>query len=294
MDAPVTVPRNVVPSVVFLRSEIPSSHPSTAMLGTERLGTGVAVAGDRVLTAHYLVLGASNLEVAGFDGLPRTVRRTLIDYDSGLAVLFLEGPPLRAARTSADPRPGLPVFLMSCTAERERKGTTGHVTRIGPFEAFWEYMLDRAIITTAINPGLAGAPLFDPSGALLGLVSLGMTTVGRYSLAIPIELYLARREAMDEGAPGLRARAWIGFYPQDFDGGVVVSGVVAKGPAESAGLKAGDLVLSVDGESVTSLRELYRAIWRKGPGDTLRLQVLRDSAIRSVEVTGGDREEFFR
>ena len=42
---------------------------------------------------------------------------------------------------------------MSCTAERERKGTTGHVTRIGPFEAFWEYMLDRAIITTAINPG---------------------------------------------------------------------------------------------------------------------------------------------
>src|SRR5688572_19278927 len=127
MDAPVTVPRNVVPSVVFLRSEVPASHPSTSMLGTERLGTGVAVAGDRVLTAHYLVLGAASLEVAGFDGLPRTVRRILIDHESGFAVLILDGPPLRPTRTREDPRPGLPVFLMSCTAERERKGTTGHV-----------------------------------------------------------------------------------------------------------------------------------------------------------------------
>jgi serine protease DegS len=294
MDAPVTVPRNVVPSVVFLRSEVPAAHPSTAMLGTERLGTGVAVAPDRVLTAHYLVLGASRLEVAAFDGRPRPVRRTLIDHESGLAVLVVDGPPLRAARTSDDPRPGLPVFLMSCTAERERKGTTGHVTRIGPFEAFWEYMLDRAIITTAINPGLAGAPLFDPSGALLGLVSLGMTTVGRYSLAIPIDLYLERREAMDEGAIGRRARAWVGFYPQGFDGGVVISGVVARGPAENAGLQAGDLVLSVDGEPVTTLRELYGAIWKKGPGEGLRLQVLRDSAIRVVEVTAGDRDAFYR
>ncbi len=150
-------------------------------------------------------------------------------------------------------------------------------------------MLDRAIITTAINPGLAGAPLFDPSGALLGLVSLGMTTVGRYSLAIPIDLYLERREAMDEGDRRRRARAWLGFYPQGFDGGVVISGLVARGPAEAAGLQTGDLVLSVDGEPVTTLRELYGAIWKKGPGEALRLQVLRDSAIRVVEVTGGDR-----
>jgi S1-C subfamily serine protease len=294
MDAPVTVPRNVVPSVVFLRCEVAASHPSTAMLGTERLGTGVAVATDRVLTASYLVLGAETVEVAGFDGRPRPTRRILIDHESGLAVLVLDGPPLRPARTSDEPRPGLPVFLMSCTSERERKGTTGHVTRVGPFEAFWEYMLDRAIITTAINPGLAGAPLFDPSGALLGLVSLGMTTVGRYSLAIPIDLYLARREAMDEGARGRRARAWVGFYPQGLDGGVVISGVVANGPAEAAGLEVGDLVLSVDGERVTTLRELYNAVWRKGPGEALRLQVLRDSAIRVVEILAGDRDAFYR
>jgi S1-C subfamily serine protease len=294
MDAPVTVPRNVVPSVVFLRSEVPRNHPSAAMLGTERMGAGVAVGADRVLTAHYLVLGARRVEVAGFDGRPRRVVRTSLDHESGLALLVVEGPPLRAAAPAAGAAPGLPVFLMTCTADRERKGTTGHVTRIGPFEAFWEYMLDRAIVTTAINPGLAGAPLFDSGGSLLGLVSLGMTTVGRYSLAIPIELYLERRALMDEGAAGRRARAWIGFYPQDADGGVVIAGVVDGGPAERAGLEAGDLVVSVDGERVTTLRELYGAIWRKAAGEALRLAALRDASIRVFEIVAGDRDTFYR
>ena len=74
----------------------------------------------------------------------------------------------------------------------------------------------------------------------------------------------------------------------------MISGVVANGPAEAAGLEVGDLVLSVDGERVTTLRELYGAVWRKGPGQALRLQVLRDSAIRVVEILAGDRDVFYR
>lgn len=294
MDAPVTVSRNVVPSVVFLRSEVPRGHPSAAMLGTERMGAGVAVDADRVLTAHYLVLGARRVEVAGFDGRPRRVVRRSVDHESGLAVLVVDGPPLRPAAPSAGAAPGLPVFLMTCTAERERKGTTGHVTRIGPFEAFWEYMLDHAIMTTAINPGLAGAPLFDMEARLVGLVSLGLAAVGRYSLAIPIALYLQRQAVMEAESGPRSMRAWVGFFPQAFDGGVVVTGVVEGGPADKAGITRGDLVLSVDGASVSSLRELYTALWRKAPGQTVGLQVLRDSAIRVVEVTAGDRDEFYK
>ena len=165
---------------------------------------------------------------------------------------------------------------------------------VGPFEAFWEYMLDRAIMTTAINPGLAGAPLFDVEGRLLGLVSLGLAVVGRYSLAIPVGLYLDRREAMEaEGGPR-SGRAWVGFFPQAFDGGVIVTGVVDGGPADRAGITRGDLVLSLDGTSVSTLRELYTALWRKAPGATVGLQVLRDSVIRVVEISAGDRDEFYR
>jgi serine protease Do len=167
---------------------------------------------------------------------------------------------------------------------------------VGPFEAFWEYMLDRAIMTTVVNPGLAGAPLFDADGRLVGVVSLGLSAVGRYSLAIPIDLFLERRAELEGGErPAERpARAWVGFYPQAFDGGVAVTGVVAGGPAEKAGLKRGDLLLSVDGQTVGSLRDLYRALWRKGPGEVVGFQVLRESAILVVEVTAGDRDLFYR
>ena len=296
MDALLTIPREATPAVVFLRSEIPPDHPSSAILGQERLGTGVAVAEDRILTAHYLVMGARRVEVTGFDGREREVRRTTVDHTTGLALVTVDGPLLRPARIEEEhePRPGLPIFLWTCTRDGERKSTTGHVSAIGPFEAFWEYMLDKAIMTTAINPGLAGAPLFDLEGRLLGLVSLGLAAVGRYSLAIPVRLYLDRRAAMEAEAGPRSGRAWVGFFPQAFDGGVIVTGVVEGGPADKAGIARGDLVLSLDGHSVSNLRELYTALWRKVPGEVVGLQILRDSAIRVVEITAGDRDEFYK
>jgi len=75
---------------------------------------------------------------------------------------------------------------------------------------------------------------------------------------------------------------------------VAVTGVVPGGPAEKAGLQRGDLILSVDGEPVSTLRQLYRALWRKGPGEPVGMQVLRDQAIHVVEVVAGDRYEFFK
>ena len=295
MDAPVAVARRVAPAVAHLHSEIPARHPSASILGQERLGAGVAVAADRLLTAHYLVLGAKKIQVTGTDGRRRSVTRTVLDHESSLAVLHLEGPPLRPVATSLEVAAGLPVFLLTSTAERERRAATGHVVRVGPFEAFWEYMLDRAIMTTAINPGLAGAPLFDSAARLVGIISLGLASVGRYSLAIPVDLYVARREAFEDDAAQKRdPRAWLGFYPQGHEGGVVVSGTVPGGPAAAAGLQRGDLVVSVDGHPVSNLRELYRALWRRRAGEPVTLQVLRESDILVVEVASGDREEFFR
>jgi S1-C subfamily serine protease len=288
MDSLVGIPRRVVASVVHLHAAIPDSHPSAAILGGERYGAGVAVGEHEVLTAHYLVLGASRTRVSGLDGATRKASGVRVDHETGLALLTLEGPPLQPARlaSAAQVRPGLPVFLITCTGDSERKGATGHVSEVGPFEAFWEFMLDRAIMTTAINPGLAGGPLFEPDGAVIGVISLGLSAVARYSLAIPADLHLAR--------PDFPRRAWLGFYPQNHEGGIQISGVVSGGPAERAGLQRGDLVLSVDGAQVSTLRELYEQIWRKQPGQSLTLQILRESAISVFEVLPGDRYEFYK
>jgi serine protease Do len=299
VDSPVLIPRVASASVVYLRAEIPAKHPSAAILGEERMGAGVAVSGEHVLTAHYLVLGASRVEVVGIDGRTRDVRRVALDHESGLALLTSGGPglePARLAQGEPELGPGDPVFLLTCTGEKERRGASGHVSFVGPFEAFWEYMLDRAIMTTMVNPGLAGGPLLDGRARVAGIVSLGLAAVGRFSLAVPIALFLAGRERLmsGEGPPPAERRAWLGFYPQASDDGIAVTGVVPEGPADAAGLKRGDLLVSVDGEAVLDLRQLYLTIWRRGPGEVVRMQVLRDESIHVVQVLAGDRYEFFQ
>lgn len=295
MDSTLAPAYKALPSLVFVRAEIPARHPTAEILGEERMGSGVAAAPDVVITAHYLVLGASRIHLHGADGHARVVKHAAVDHESGLAVLTVEGSPLRPVPVADHPaRPGMPVFLLTCTGEREWKGATGHITQVGPFEAYWEYMLDAAIMTTAVNPGLAGAPLFDARGHAIGVVSLGLAAVGRYSLAIPIELYIRRQQELDSGRALPGGRAWVGIYPQNQDGGVALTGVVRNGPADKSGLQQGDVILSVDGEAVSTLRELYQAIRRKGPGEPLSFQVLRDSAIRVVELTAGDRAAFYR
>jgi S1-C subfamily serine protease len=185
--------------------------------------------------------------------------------------------------------------MLTCTGEKERRGASGHVSFVGPFEAFWEYMLDSAIMTTMVNPGLAGGPLFDAKSRVAGVVSLGLAAVGRFSLAIPLELFDERRERLERGelpAPDER-RAWLGFYPQASEDGIAVTGVVPKGPADAAGLQRGDLLVSVDGQAIHGLRQLYTVIWARSPGELIGMQVLRDEAIQVVQVVAGDRYEFF-
>jgi S1-C subfamily serine protease len=284
--------------VAFLRTTIPATHPSAQILGEERMGAGVAVSPDELLTVNYLVLGARETETVGLDGRTRPASRISLDHDSGLALLTVEGAGFEPARLTGDeePRTGDAVFMLTCTGDKERRGASGHVSFVGPFEAFWEYMLDQAIMTTIVNPGLAGGPLLDQRGRVLGIVSLGLAAVGRYSLAIPTRLFVERRSRLESGrpVPDQERHAWVGFYPQASDGGIAISGVVPGGPAASAGLQRGDLLVSVDGHTVQNLRQLYRTLWRKHPGETVGMQVLREESIHVIEVVAGDRYEFYK
>ena len=131
-------------------------------------------------------------------------------------------------------------------------------------------MLDRAIMTTAINPGLAGAPLFDADGRAPRRRLAGPGR-GRAATAWPSPSTSTCRAARGDGGgagpPAPRARAWAGIYPQGFDGGVVLTGVVPGGPADQAGLARGDLVLSVDGAARRRRCASCTApLWRKGAG----------------------------
>jgi serine protease DegS len=297
MDAHVSLAREAASSVVYLHAQVPAQHPTAGVLGEERQGCGVAVGPQQVLTAHYLVLGAHQVTLRAADGRERDVTGVTVDHDTGFGLLRTGGPPLHAAPLRDQPvGPGMPCFVLANDGDGDCQGASGHVSAVTPFEAFWEYMLDRAILTTVVNPGLSGAPLFDPQARLAGLVTLGLAAIGRYSLAVPTELFVEHRTALESGRPGsVRApRAWVGFFSQVHDDGLIVTGVVPTGPADQAGVARGDFIVSVDGQAVTTLRELYVALRRRVPGEVLHLQLLCGGSPRACRVRAGDRHEFFK
>jgi len=299
MDAQVGLVRALVPVTVTLHVHVPSSHPSVPVLGEERMGSGALVEPDGLLlTVNYVVMGGREITATLPGGQRLQAAVVAQDYESGLAVLQV---PLRnhAAAVLGDSRHlslGQEVFVLASTGPTARRVGSGIVTDLGPFDAYWEYMLESAIQSTAMNPGLGGGPLFDAKGRMLGVTSLNLGQVGRFSLAIPVHHFIEHREALlREGRRrGQAARAWVGFYPQPGEAGVVVAGVVPDAPASRGGIQEGDVILAVDFCEIENRPQLYRELWKRHPGDRLRFRILREGRSVTVEVEAADRAEFYR
>lgn len=297
MNAAVSLIGRVLPATVHVRSTIPSTHPSARLLGTERMGSGTIIdPSGLVLTVNYVVMGASEVRVTLLDEREYVAEVVKHDFGSGLGLLRIASGDLPSLplRKSSDLALGDEVFLVASVGEGGARVANGAVSWLGPFDANWEYVLERAIMTTSMNPGLGGGPLLDTLGRVVGVVSLNLNEIGRFSLAIPSEYYLdARTEFLGGGRTGMGTRAWLGVFCYAMNNHVVIAGILPGGPAERAGLKAGDVVLSVDGQDVADRATLYRHLWTRRPGEAVSLTVYRGSESRQVTVDSGDAVEFF-
>jgi S1-C subfamily serine protease len=294
-DVPTAVTR-VSPSVVGIRSRIPPDRPSAQTLGTERWGSGVIVDADgTVLTVGYLVLEASAIEAVLSDG--RTVPARVLghDFESGLGVLRLgEGGPYPAvALGRAEPiGPGQPVSVVGMTEDGKLVARSASVTAARRFVAYWEYLLERAILVAPQHPAFGGAALVDPDGALLGLVSLRLE---KENLAIPIDLFPPVREALVvQGRPARPPRPWLGVRVVAIDGGVAIAGVSPAGPAQAAGLRHGDVVVRLNGDRVADIEDFYRKLWRTGIGGEVQLTLYREGQLATVSLRPRDRYTIFQ
>jgi S1-C subfamily serine protease len=249
-----------------------------------------------VLTVNYVVTGASSIRATLADG--RTVVAGIVrqDFASGLALLEVPGGGHHCAtlRASADLSPGEEVFLLASSGDEGPRVATGGVSAIGPFDAYWEYSLERAIMATVASPGVGGGPMLDRQGRMVGTVALNLNEVGRLSLAIPVDHYLERREAWLRGERSPAAgRAWVGLFCHTLHDHVVILGVLPGSPGEAAGLRSGDVVLAVDGVPVSDRRSLYRLLWRRRSGERLVFEVFRQDEVRTLEVEASSVEEMF-
>lgn len=299
MDASVELVRHLTECVVNIQVAAARDHRSVPILGVERMGSGVVVdAGGLILTVNYVAMGAQTVQVSFLRG--RRVRAEIVaqDFDIGLALLRIKRQGLAAAplRTEGDLQRGEPVVAIASTGAQERRVAGGVVTYVGEFEAHWEYLLENSIISNAGNPGFGGGGLFTLNGRLAGIVSLNLNELIRNSLSISVEHYREyEREFLRFGKAVSRPRrAWLGVFAHALEEGIVVAGVVPGSPGERGGLREGDFLVSLNAEKLDSRRDLYLSLWRHAPGDALSFEVMRDNALRRIQVTGGDRAEFFR
>jgi len=288
----------VLPATVHIRADIPEAHPSSRILGTERMGTGTIIdPSGLVLTVNYVVLGAPQVRVTLLDQRAYVADVVHHDFASGLALIRLpdQGLPSLPLRRLAGLELGDDTFIVASVGEGAARVSNGAISYIGPFDANWEYVLERAVMTTAMNPGLGGGPLLDARGEVLGVVSLNLNEIGRFSLVVPAEYYLdATDRFLAHSHPGgLPGRAWLGIFSYAMKEHVVVAGLLPGGPGEQAGLKAGDVILAVDGDEVRDRRTFYQLLWRRRPGDEVTLRVFRGRQEQTVRVASGNVEEFF-
>ncbi len=298
MNASVRLLESTLPATVHLQVSVPDAHPSAAVLGTERSGSGVFVDDGLVVTVNYIVLGGREVRATLFDGRETTGEVVAQDFASGIALVQVPGddvPAVPVASDDADLAVGDEVFILASVGDAGRRASSGGVTSLEGFDANWEYTLDRAIFASAMNPGLGGGPLLDRRGHVIGVVSLNLNEIGRFALAIPIANYRDHRdELLRFGRRTTRpSRAWLGLYCYLLRGHVVVAGLLPGGPAESAGLAQGDVVLAVDERKVRSRRDFYERLWDHRAGEAVRLEIFRDDGTRTLVVPSGNVEEFF-
>lgn len=150
--------------------------------------------------------------------------------------------------------------------------------------------------SAAVNPHQDGGPLLDRDGKVLGLVTLSYDDAKFTGLAIPVhelkphlERILREAEAPARVADPAVEAGWAGADVRASAGGLEVTRVFRRGPAERAGLARGDRVTAVDGTETATEEDFRRALAGKRPGDRVLLTVERDGERREVALVLGRR-----
>ena len=292
--------QRIEPAIVALRVRAREDAASSARLGKQRFATGVLFdARGYAVTVSYAVLDAVHIEAQLRGGRTVPARLTAIDLETGLAVVKLEGEgpwPVAALGQSSDVQVGSLSGTVGVDEDNDLAWVTSGVQSIRRFSGYWEYMLDRALIVGPSTDSWGGSAVVDAQGVVLGIASLRLGEPPHVNVAIPIEKLVAvKDELVAAGRVVSRpSRPWLGLYTLPHEGGVVIDGFAASGPAREAGLRRGDRILSVNGVTIASQEEFYEQLWRGRAGDVIRLAVQREAKVHVIAVKSVDRYRLLR
>jgi putative serine protease PepD len=275
--------------------------------GTGGTGSGFVIREDGyILTNNHVVEGAADggsLTVTFQDGTtkPATIVGRDSSYDLAVVKVDATGLPTSTLGNSDGVVVGDTAIAIGSPLGLDGTVTSGIISSLNrPVTAggSGESSFINAIQTdAAINPGNSGGPLVDAEGKVIGvnsaIASLGETTTGTQSgsigLGFAIPVNQAKRVSEEIISTGKSTHPVIGVQVNvRYTGvGAEIAEVTPGGPSADAGLKAGDVILSVEGRQVADSTELIVAIRTYAPGDTITLGIKDGSGTRDVEVTLG-------
>ena len=291
-------------AVVSVKVKALAGARSSANLGTERAGSGVAIApSGLVLTIGYLILEADTVDLTTNNG--RTVPATVAAYDhaTGFGLLRPIGPlEVKPIKLGASRAVTEQDRVMIATGGSDESISVATVVSRREFAGYWEYLIDAAIFTAPPRLDHSGAALINRAGELVGIGSLfvmdAMTPGERLpgNMFVPVDLL---KPILDEmiatGRQKAGMRPWLGLSSLEEDGRLKVLRVSEGGPAQRAGITPGDIILSLGGEKVEKLDAFYRRLWSAGaPGVEIHLKLLHGTDVREVTIQSIDRLEFIR
>ena len=269
------------------------------------LGSGVIVSPDGyILTNNHVVDDATDVKVSLSDKREFTARIVGKDSKTDLAVLKIDqsGLPTVSLGDSTKVQVGDIVLAIGNPFGVGQTVTMGVVSATGRGGLGIEEVEDFIQTDAAINPGNSGGALINASGELIGINTAILSRSGGnqgIGFAIPVNL---ARNVMDQIIHGGKVtRAFLGVTIQPVTAdiakafklgkseGALVADVSPNSPAERAGLKAGDVITKVDGQTVADSRALQLMIGQMKPGRTVRLSVNRDGTERDVTATLGEQ-----
>jgi len=266
------------------------------------LGSGVIVSADGyILTNNHVIAGADQIRVRTLENKTYDAKVIGTDSQTDIAVIKIDAKDLHPVKVgdSDQLRVGEIVLAVGSpmSANLAHTVTQGIVSAKGRSNVGLADYEDFIQTDAAVNPGNSGGALVNLDGELVGINTAIVSRSGGFqgiSFAVPINMGTSVQKALIES--GRVVRGWLGVLIQDISediakamslpstSGVLVADITEGGPAEKIGLRAGDVILDIDGETVNSGTQLRNRIASTAPGTEVKLRLWRDGKELEIQA----------
>jgi len=279
------------------RQQQPDREERSRPLG---IGSGFIISADGyVVTNNHVVKDADEIVITMTDGREFTAEMVGSDSKTDLALVKLEKAdnlPYVSFGDDDESRVGDWVVAIGNPFGLGGSASTGIISargrdiRSGPYDDYIQ-------VDAAINRGNSGGPLFNLRGQVIGInTAIYSPNGGSVGIGFSIPSSLAKNVITQLRETGEVERAWIGVeiqslgddlaegFQRDNDKGALVANVTPGKPADNAGIQAGDIILSFDGEEVEEMRDLPRIVAQSAVGKKYKVVVWRNGAEKTLTI----------